>query len=478
MDLPSREAKLYVRNKSDRKIFYIEEKYSSLVWTERYQEAGEFVLDIPLNAANLEVYKIGNYLSFDNSNESMIIESRAINDEVEEPTLQITGRSLSTILMRRVNASKRLDLLNGPIVYSGDVGDIVQGIFNDEIIAPKMEYYAYFHDPENRPIEPGYTNLVIGHYEPGGGWSHFLKYNLIKRMREGASFRKISGIMFKNSVASGTEVSISFNKVETVYNILVKICKNNYLGFKSYFDSNLNIVIELYKGSDRTSKQKTLTPVIFDPVMDNISYLGYVEDKTDYKNTGFTYSDGVIFYRSKYKGESGTAPSYEIYLGYNWYDVTGNQELELDRYEIPFDVRSDAPVNDLKENVDPELYYGVSEGELEEGSDVDTAGWTATDWYEWFDKIKQAVYDAGVAQYEDGEYGFIQTSEGSIDPLVRYAFEKDYNIGDMVDITNGDYGIAMTAYIDEAVKSYDSDGWIITPNFKNILEYDNGEEDT
>ena len=68
MDTVSREAKIYVRNKSDRKIFYIEEKYSSLVWTERYQESGDFVLDIPLNSANFDVYKIGNYISYNIKN--------------------------------------------------------------------------------------------------------------------------------------------------------------------------------------------------------------------------------------------------------------------------------------------------------------------------------------------------------------------------------------------------------------------------
>ena len=476
MDTPSREAKLYVRSKSDRKIFYIEEKYSSLVWTERYQEAGEFVLDIPINVANFEAYKIGNYISFDNSEESMIIENRTINDEVEEPTLQVTGRTLSSILMRRVNASKRFNLFNGPIIYSGNVGDVIQGIFEDEILNPYIEYYWYMHDPDNKPIPPNYTELVYGYYEPGGSWSHFLKYNKIRKFTEETPKRKIKGIIFKNSVSSNTEIAVSFNKIDTIYNILVKIAKYNYLGFKSYFDDNLNIVIELYKGVDRTSSQKTLTPIVFDPAMDNITYLGYVEDASDYKNTGFVYSDGCLFYRSKYKGSTIDPPRYDIYAGYNWYNVEGVEKSDLDRFEIPFDVRDDVSVNDLKDNVDPELYYGSEDSEGKT-SEVSTSGWSPSDWYEWYDKIQQAVADAGVAQYEDGEYKIVQTSEGSIDPLVRYKFEEDYNIGDKVDITNGDYGIAMTAYIDEAVKSYDKDGWIITPNFKNFLDYDYGEED-
>lgn len=473
MDTVSREAKLYVRDKTNRNIFHIEEGYSSLVWTERYQEAGDFVLDIPLNSANLGVYSVGNYLSFDNSNESMVIENRTINDEYEEPTLEISGRSLSSILMRRVNASKFFDLYSGSITYSGDVGDIVQSIFNDEILEPKLPAYRYMHDPENKPVDYSTQHLVSGYYEPGGSWNQFLHYNVIRQYQIDAEYRKINGIAFKNSVPQETNIEISFDSVQTVYDILVKIAKNNFLGFRSYFDQNKTIVIEMYQGVDRTTAQKTLTPIVFDPIMDNISYLGYVEDMTDYKDSGFIYSDSALFYRSKYKGLE--YPRYDIYPGYVWYNATQTETEDLNRFEVPLDVRSEASVNDLKDNVDPELYYGDSEES--DDSEVSTGGWLASDWYSWFDKIQEGVYNAGVSQYEDGDYDFIQSSEGSIDPLVRYEFEKDYNIGDKVDVTNEDYGIAMTAFIDEAVKSYDQNGWVITPNFKNILEYDSGEED-
>lgn len=475
MDTVSREAKIYVRNKSDRKIFHIEEKYSSLVWTERYQGSGDFVLDIPLNVVNFDVYKIGNYISFDNSEESMIIEGRTINDEVDEPTLEITGRSLSSILLRRVNASKILDVQNGDLTYSGKVGEVVQSIFDDEIIDPKLPYFDYMKDVDNGLVA-GSNHLVLGINENHKKWSSFLAYNVIKKFYEEVEYRKIPKFIFKNSVDSNLEITTNFSKIETLYDIIVKMSKNNYLGFKSYFDDSLNIVIELYSGVDRTSSQKTLDPVIFDPAMDNISYLGYVEDATDYKNTGFTYSDGHLFYRSKYPLGRFSYPRYDIYLGYTWNDFSGETKTGLDRFEIPFDARSEVSVNDLKDNVNPELYYG-EDSEESEGSEVSTSGWSSSEWYDWYDKIQQSVKNFGISSYEEGEYGFIQSSEGSIDPLVRYKFEEDYNIGDKVDITNGDYGIAMTAYIDEAVKSYDRDGWIVTPNFKNILDYDDGREE-
>lgn len=475
MGTVSREAKLYVRDKATREIFHIEEKYSSLVWTERYQESGEFVLDIPLNAANINTYSIGNFLSFDNSNESMVILSRTINDEVDEPTLEVTGKSLSNILSRRVNASRIFELLSGSVTYMGKVGTVMQSMFNDEIINPQLPTYGYFHHPDNLPLRFSNSDRVSGYYEPGGNFGRFCAYNEIKKIENPADYRKIDKFIFKDSTDGTIDINTSFTEIKTIYDIMVKIAKNNYLGFKSYFDDDLNIVIEIYSGMDRTSGQKTLNPVVFDPIMDNISYLGYFEDATEYKSSGFVYTDGVLIYREKGFIGVPSYARYDIFPGYMWHDATGKLETGLDRFEVPFDVRNSVSVNDLKENPDPEMMYGE---DSEEAENSGTAGWTSGEWYKWWDTILENVANAGSSAYEEGDYDYVQTSEGTIDPLVRYEFEKDYNIGDKVDITNGDYGIAMTAYIDEAVKSYDDSGWIITPNFKNILDYDTGEEDS
>ena len=50
-------------------------------------------------------------------------------------------------------------------------------------------------------------------------------------------------------------------------------------------------------------------------------------------------------------------------------------------------------------------------------------------------------------------------------------------MGDKVNISDERGNIYMTAYIDEVVRSYDDQGIIITPNFKNVLDYDDGRED-
>ena len=59
--------------------------------------------------------------------------------------------------------------------------------------------------------------------------------------------------------------------------------------------------------------------------------------------------------------------------------------------------------------------------------------------------------------------------------MVRYEFGKDYFLGDTVELSN-DNGVVMTAVIDEVVRSYDADGFIVTPNFKSMEDYDYGSE--
>ena len=462
---------IYVRNKSDRKIMHIEEGFSSLVWTERYQEAGDFVLDIPLNVADRDVYKRGNYISFDESSESMIIESVEVTEEAETPLLEVTGRSLSSLLLRRVNASKvfqvyssditswpdKVTEMDGSVTYSGAVGTVIQNVVNDDLINPYVQEYRWHHrastwTEDNKVWDPGYS------------WQIPAAHNEIYVTNVPTPSRKINNFTFKNSIPSSVSVNKSYSKIMTLYDLVVSLCKATETGFRSSFDANNNIVFEVFKGTDRTTSQKVLDPVIFDPIMDNISYINYFEDSSDYKSTGFSYSDSGLNYRIKCGGEL-SADSTRLYSGYIW--NCGDTLSGIDRYEVPLDVSSEVSVASLSKTID------------NEGVDPDTSDETVeeyTRWTEYYRAIENKVDVTGDNQFEEGDYDVVHTSEGAIDPLVRYAFDKDYYIGDKVEVTN--YGNSvMIAYIDEVVRSYDEQGFITTPNFKNMTEYDYGEEE-
>lgn len=449
---------LYVRDKTSREIIFIEESFSSLVWTERYQEAGDFVLDIPLKAANLSVYKRGNYISFDDSLESMIIESVEMNESFEEPLLEVKGRTLSAILLRRINASKVFSVFDGKmsgtrgpdsndgiVSYSGNISSIIQSLFDDEIINPKIPSYYWEHKEEN--------GSWVNGYEVGGTNRGNVRY--IEHPE-----RKIDRFSYQNLMSPSDDISIvkKYDKLMTVYDILVNLAKNNGFGFRSIFDGS-NIVIQTYKGIDRTSRQHVLDPVIFDPIMDNVSYVNYFEDDSSYKSTGFVYSDCPLAYAWKHTDFKTPI----IFNGYGW---TGDSsKTGIDRFEAPVDVRSDVSILDL--------YSNKSISEVSETEDENEY----MSWAEYYDKIIEKFASSGENSFEDEDYELVETSEGAIDPLVRYSFEKDYYVGDLVEITNNRESV-MIAYIDEVVRSYDSQGYITTPNFKNILDYSDGEEDS
>lgn len=433
---------VYVKDKSTFEIIRIEESFSSLVWTERYQAAGEFVLDIPINVANFDVYKRGNYVILDESEEVMVIESLNIDDQQEDPVLEVSGRSLSLILERRINASRLLDNYAEAITYNGDYGTVISSIVNNDIINPYMEYYIWRHTTADGTVEDGYG------YNDGDN-------NYKVKVQQTMPYRAILGFSYTNKV-TGVTIDKNYNKLMTIYDILVSFSKAYVTGFTVRLGKNGGFVLTTYKGTDRTSKQKVLDPVIFNPVMDNISYVNYFEDQTDYRNVGLAYSDGCY---SNIDFFPENVFSTDIFSGYVWVtkdDSKSNTSISgMNRMEVPFDVRSSASVSSYDPTKEPP----------EDASEEDLL------------PIEKKVEAAGNDEFESGDYDFIQTSEGAIDPLVRYQFGVDYFLGDTVEISNNN-GVVMTAIIDEVVRSYDSDGFITTPNFKSMADYDYGEEET
>lgn len=424
-------AMVYVRDKSDRKIKYVEEGFSSLVWTERYQEPGDFVLEIPLKDANVEMYQIGDYISMDESQESMIIQSIDINDDIEEPLLKIEGKTLTTILDRRVDQPGYFNKYSGFYesagggtvrhsrgnpTYKGKYSDLIEQIFADNVTNPIIEgmYFEWVEEVQ----DDGTTS---------GKW-------VLRMSSTPAPERKIDNISFQNLISDSddVEIEVQTSEVLDLLSLFTKLAKKAVKGFRVIFDSNNNFVLQAYSGKDRRTSQKTLSPVIFNPIMDNITYVNYHQDDYNYKTIGFGYAE-------EYTITEGLFDTMMVDDGSYWSKGVDGNPSGFERREVSLDMRS-------------------------QGSSV-----TDEETGETLDPIE--------AKFEDGDYEKVQTSEGSVDPLAQYKFEEDYFLGDLVDLNNAN-GIFMEAIIDEVVRSYDSDGIIVTPNFKNLEEYDDGEEDS
>lgn len=441
---------LYVRD-TNFNIIRLEEHYASLVWTERFQECGEFVLDIPLNAANFEVYKRGNYVMFEDSDESMIVESIEINEDFEQPTLEVSGRTLTSILERRVNASKAFDLNSGKIAYTGVFGTVVSQIVKDEITEPYTEHYEWWHK-ERIETDSGTR------YEERPGRGDSGEFEWLKRVKDSTPYRIIPNFSYENSV-SGVTVDKRYTEIKSVYDLMVNFAKKTITGFKVVFGENGNLIFKTYQGSNRTSKQAYRDPLIFSFDMDNVAYVKYFEDHSEYSNVALAYTTAEkdtnkIAQQVSESGQAADPDTITDESTYVWVanpnDTSPNPYISgLDRREFPVSTNAS---NDASSEASSEEGFTEKETSLAEQMEI-----------------------AAEEEFETEDHDIVRTTEGSIDSLVRYKFGVDYFLGDTVEYYSP-LGIHVTSLIDEVVRSYDQEGYIVTPNFKTMDDYDYGTD--
>lgn len=473
---------LYVRDSITADVIRIEEQFSSLIWTERFQEYGDFTLEIPINVANFKVYRRGNYLTLDDSDDTMIIETLDIDDTVDDPLLKVSGRSLSSILERRMNASKTDELPMGVVSYSGNLGSVIEEIADEELINPILVEYEWWHWEKDAESVTG-KKAVRGYGDPlnpdliGQRWKEPVDVPTDIRLLGNFSYEDNTDFAFEN--LGKDEIDKKYNRIMDLYTLIQNLCRKCVAGFRIYLNgSGRSFKLSIYNGKDRRPGNYRNEPVIFNPIMDNVTYVNYYEDQTEYDNTVFTYIDGPwspADYNELY-------PNW-IFPGYLYLyrtDESGTSEFGgLDRFEFPLDCRSSISRDDL----DPTEWYAKQGGVT-----WNPGGDTSPDQAEIPDiedeheptAIMKKLQIEGYNEFETGEHDFIKTSEASIDNLVRYRFGEDYYLGDIVEITNSN-GVVMTGLVSEVVRSYDSDGIRVTPSITNMEGYDwgtdEGEED-
>lgn len=234
---------IFVLNK-DLEVIYVIDSYSSLIWTDRYQEAGDFEIYIPMNKNLLEYFKQDYYLWRNDSEHVMIIEKLLIEADAEDgDKLTVTGRSLESILERRV--------VWGLKNLSGNLQNGIETLLNESIISPSK--------PE----------------------------------------RKISNFIFNASTNTNiTSLTIDTQYTgDNLYDIVTSLCKANNIGFKITLNSDNQFVFELYSGEDRSYDQFNNPYVVFSPNFDNIISSNYVESRSSLKNVTLVGGEGEGAYR-------------------------------------------------------------------------------------------------------------------------------------------------------------------------------------
>lgn len=234
-----------VLNKDFDPIGFIE-SYESFIWTDRYSEAGDFELYLPVDLAVLSLIKQDYYLSCNLSEHVMVIEQIKIETDVENGNhLAISGRSLESILDRR----------------------IVWGL------------YTY---------EENSVNYIM---------KNLLTKNVISPVVDS---RRIDNFVFEESTDERiTDISINAQFYgDNLFDAIYAICSAYDIGFKIVLTDDKKLVFSLYKGIDRSYNQSINPYVVFSPDFDNLINSNYLESRKNMKNAILIVGEGEGYCRT------------------------------------------------------------------------------------------------------------------------------------------------------------------------------------
>ena len=221
--------------------------------------------------------------------------------------------------------------------------------------------------------------------------------------------RKISSVVMGDCCKCTTTVKKQITG-DNLLDAIIELLSTYNLGFKFVFTGS-SLKFCIYNGVDRSPCQSDRPRVVFNAEFDNLLASEYSADVSEYKNIALVAGEGEGVARKTYTVGSASG---------------------LDRIETYVDAR------------------GIS-SETDDGT-LTTAEYNALLSAKGVEALAETVTK--------------QSFEGTIEPTVNYTFGVDYDLGDIVQITN-EYGITAPARITEVIESWSDTGYNCIPTFSS-----------
>lgn len=231
-------------------------------------------------------------------------------------------------------------------------------------------------------------------------------YRLINENAINASLprRKIPNLTFDSSFSLVGSLNIQ-RTGDNLMDVISEICTEFGIGFKVILQND-TFICSCYQGNE--------TDVIFSKEFDNLISSNYVSDFTNYKNCALTAGEG-----------EGTAR--KTISVWN----TSGEPAGLNRREAYIDARD----------------MSTNEGEITES--------------EYLSKLTQH------GKEKLNEFMITKSFESEIETRMTYQYKTDYNLGDIVNITN-EFGITSKPRIIEIIECWDETGYSTVPTFEEL----------
>lgn len=220
----------------DLEMLDIIDSSSSVIWTPRYYDVGDFEIYIQASRKNLNLLQEERYVMRQESDMVGIIEKVKVITDVEDGDyILASGRCLKSILARRI--------IWNQTNLRGKTEAIMRSLINDNLI---------------NPVNPArkIPNVILGE---------------LKGFTETAEFQSTGDELLEK---------------------IIELCKVSGIGWKVILNKNKKIEIDFYKGINRSYSQTENPYIVFSPEFDNLLTTETEIDTQSLKNVALVAGEG------------------------------------------------------------------------------------------------------------------------------------------------------------------------------------------
>lgn len=428
------------------------ENYSSMVWTERHTEDGEFELRTAKVAETREFLPEDTLISHLDTDEVMKVETHSIEkDENENDVLLIKGRAI------------KAPLLEDRVMIGYEYGK-------------EWNTYQYYNTSE--VISALLWNFLVN----GSGWNAILGSGPLN-----PAF-KVENLVITDSTSLSDDQRLWFFKDGELYPQLKDLLLIHNFGIRSVrpVGGSGNVVsldttilsssrgvrsltpteniqqlrLDLYQGLDRTRGQSVNTPVVFSYEFGDIDDPSYLFSSKNLKNLAIARSS--ISTREVWADTGLTPPSViptgadlrVLYFDGGQPDDQPPEPFEFTSYPEPIPYPEGATQQE-KAEIDAENAQNNDNVDADNDQKLVAHQRAVAAYQQRLAEFEVEVVDKALLELK--KYNREIIFDGAISPLSTYKYRKDYFLGDKVTLS-AEYGVENTMLVSEYVRTEDQTG--------------------